>query len=85
MSSRQASNIAVRVAAGGPTAAIARTPPNGWNAPSIRCPMPSQAFRVLADPTTTTTEQRVLAVDRGDQLRDAIEAGVEADVPYTDT
>ena len=51
---------------GGPTASAYAAPPNGWNA-ADSVPGAVQAFRVLADPTTTV-EQRVLAVDQGPLL-----------------
>jgi hypothetical protein len=41
----------------------------------------TDAYRVLADPSTTV-DQRIAVVDRGDQLRAAIEAGVKTDVQY---
>jgi hypothetical protein len=64
----------------GPVASQFTAPPNGWNAPDS-VPDVADAFRVLADPSSTT-EQRGAAVDRGDQLRDAIAAGAQADAPY---
>jgi len=68
-------------ATGGPTSVEFTAPPNGWNAPDS-VPGAVQAFRVLADPTTTV-EQRLAIVDRGDMLRDAIEAGAKADASRT--
>jgi hypothetical protein len=65
--------------AGGPSASNFTAPPDGWNAPdSVAGAV--QAFRVLADPTTTVDE-RVAVVDQGEKLRGAIEAGVDADAP----
>jgi len=61
----QAANIQC-AGAGGPTAAELTAPPNGWNPPDS-VPGAVQAFRVLADPTTSV-EQRLALVDRGDQL-----------------
>ena len=66
---------------GGPTASAFAAPPNGWNAVDS-APGAVEAFRLLADPTTTV-DQRVLAIDQGPRLRDAIEAGVRADVART--
>jgi hypothetical protein len=68
-------------ASGGPTAAEFTAPPNGWNA-SDSVPGLADAYRVLADPTSTV-EQRVAVVDHGEQLRDAIAAGVKADAART--
>ncbi len=66
---------------GGPTAAsVAAPPPNGWNAVDS-VPGVTDAFRVLADPSSTV-DQRIAVVDRGDQLRAAIEAGVQSDAQY---
>lgn len=61
-----------------PTASYA-TPPNGWNA-ADSVPGAVHAFQVLADPSTTA-DVREPVLDRGDQLRDAIDAGVKADAP----
>jgi hypothetical protein len=56
-------------------------PPDGWNA-ADSVPGLADAFRVLADPGSTIG-QRLAAVDRGEQLRDAIEAGAKADASRT--
>jgi hypothetical protein len=72
----QAANIEC-AGTGGPTSAEVSVPPNGWNAPDSVAGA-AQAFRVVADPATTAG-QRVAVIDRGEQLRDAIEAGAKAD------
>jgi hypothetical protein len=65
----------------GPPVSAFTAPPNGWNAVDS-VPGVADAFRVLADPSSTV-EQRVAAVDRGAQLRDAIEAGARSDATHT--
>jgi hypothetical protein len=72
----QAANIQC-AATGGPTTADVTVPPNGWNA-SDSVPGLADTYHVLANPSSTA-EQRVLVVDQGEKLRDAIEAGVKAD------
>lgn len=67
-------------AAAGPIGSLYALPPNGWN-PVDSVPGLADSFRVLADPASTV-EQRVAAVDQGDKLRTAIEAGARADAPY---
>jgi hypothetical protein len=68
---------------GGPTAAsVVAPPPNGWNTVDS-VPGVADAFRVIADPSSTV-EQRVAAVDRGAQLRGAIDAGARSDAIRTD-
>jgi hypothetical protein len=67
----------------GPSGATFVPPPNGWNA-ADSVPGLADAFRVLAEPTSNV-DQRVGAVDRGDQLRDAIEAGAKADAARAGT
>ena len=60
-----------------PSTSSYTSPPNGWNAPdSVLGAV--QAFRVIADPTTSV-EQRLAVIDRSEPLRDAIAAGAEAD------
>jgi hypothetical protein len=76
----QAANVQC-AGTGGPTASAFAAPPNGWNAVDS-APGAVAAFRLLADPTTTV-DQRVLAIDQGPRLRDAVEAGVRADVART--
>ena len=56
-----------------PSTSSYTSPPNGWNAPdSVLGAV--QAFRVIADPTTSV-EQRLAVIDRSEPLRDAIAAG----------
>ena len=76
----QAANIQC-AGSGGPTTADVIVPPNGWNAVDS-VPGLADAYRVLADPTSTV-DQRLAVVDRGDQLRDAIDAGANADASRT--
>ena len=76
----QAANIQC-AGSGGPTTTDVIVPPNGWNAVDS-VPGLADAYRVLADPTSTAA-QRLAVVDRGDQLRDAIEAGAKADASRT--
>jgi hypothetical protein len=68
------------VAGGGPDASAFTPPPNGWNSPDS-VPGLTDAYRVLADPSSTA-DQRIAVVDRADQLRAAVEAGVKSDAQY---
>ena len=76
----QAANIQC-AGSGGPTTADVIVPPNGWNTVDS-VPGLADTYRVLADPTSTV-DQRLAVVDRGDQLRDAIDAGANADASRT--
>ncbi len=66
-----------------PSTSSYTSPPNGWNAPdSVLGAV--QAFRVIADPTTSV-EQRLAVIDRSEPLRDAIAAGAQADAARVGT
>ena len=85
----------VRVGAGGARRSARRpvdppppsvaAPPRTGGTRSTRCRASPDGYHVLADRPTSTVAQRVDVVDRGDQLRDAIEAGVKADAQYAGT
>jgi len=58
------------------------TPPNGYQAPAALPSGVARAFEVLADPRSTTDE-RIAVLDRGEQARDVVAAGVEHDQAVT--
>jgi hypothetical protein len=66
----------------GAAANVPVTPPNGYQAPAALPSGVANAFEVLADPHSTTDE-RIAVLDRGEQARDVVAAGVDHDQAVT--